>query len=94
MCFQDGMVDEEVGDDPKAMQFAKMDVPEIYMATNDEELIKKLEQVGMHAVDAIGTKKKPNNFSRRDISQQEHTNKIRAKQSEALADGTPFAFEL
>lgn len=45
------MVDEDVGDDPKAMQFAKMDVPEVYMATNDEELIMKLEQVGTHAFD-------------------------------------------
>lgn len=27
------------------MQFAKMDVPEEYMATNDEELVLKLEQV-------------------------------------------------
>lgn len=43
--FQDGGCDEEVGDDPKAMQFAKMDVPEEYMATNDEELVLKLEQV-------------------------------------------------
>lgn len=40
------MCDEEVGDDPKAMQFAKMDVPEEYMATNDEELVLKMEQVG------------------------------------------------
>lgn len=45
--FQDGMGDEEDGDDPKAMQFAKMDVPEVYMATNDEELVLKLEQVGV-----------------------------------------------
>ena len=27
------------------MQFAKMDVPEEYMATNDEELVLKMEQV-------------------------------------------------
>lgn len=27
------------------MQFAKMDVPEEYMADNDEELLAKLEQV-------------------------------------------------
>lgn len=40
------MGDEEDGDDPKAMQFAKMDVPEVYMTTNDEELVMKLEQVG------------------------------------------------
>lgn len=39
------MGDEEDTDDPKAMQFAKMDVPEAYMATNDEELVMKLEQV-------------------------------------------------
>lgn len=45
MYFQDGFGDEEDGDDPKAMQFAKMDVPEEYMATNDEELVMKMEQV-------------------------------------------------
>jgi len=39
------MGDEDDADDPKAMQFAKMDVPEAYMATNDEELVLKLEQV-------------------------------------------------
>lgn len=39
------MGDEEDTDDPKAMQFAKMDVPEAYMATNDEELVMKMEQV-------------------------------------------------
>lgn len=39
------MRDEEDTDDPKAMQFAKMDVPEAYMATNDEELVTKMEQV-------------------------------------------------
>ena len=45
VSFQDGVCDEEVGDDPKAMQFAKMDVPEEYMATNDEELVLKMDQV-------------------------------------------------
>lgn len=44
-CLKDGYGDEEDGDDPKAMQFAKMDVPEEYMATNDEELVLKMEQV-------------------------------------------------
>lgn len=39
------MGDEEDTDDPKAMQFAKMDVPEAYMTTNDEELVMKMEQV-------------------------------------------------
>lgn len=39
------MGDEEDTDEPKAMQFAKMDVPEAYMATNDEELVLKMEQV-------------------------------------------------
>lgn len=29
------------------MQFAKMDVPEEYMATNDEELVLKMEQVSV-----------------------------------------------
>ncbi|CAM9151716.1 unnamed protein product, partial [Ectocarpus sp. 13 AM-2016] len=42
--LKDGYGDEEEGDDPKAMQFAKMDVPEEYMATNDEELVLKMEQ--------------------------------------------------
>ncbi|CAN0525206.1 unnamed protein product, partial [Ectocarpus sp. 12 AP-2014] len=41
--LKDGYGDEEDGDDPKAMQFAKMDVPEEYMATNDEELVLKME---------------------------------------------------
>lgn len=44
-CLKDGYGDEEDGDDPKAMQFAKMDVPQEYMATNDEELVLKMEQV-------------------------------------------------
>lgn len=44
-CLKDGYGDEDDGDDPKAMQFAKMDVPEEYMATNDEELVLKMEQV-------------------------------------------------
>ncbi len=39
------MGDEDDADDPKAMQFAKMDVPEVYMTNNDEELVLKLEQV-------------------------------------------------
>lgn len=39
------MGEEEDNDEPKAMQFAKMDVPEEYMATNDEELVAKIDQV-------------------------------------------------
>lgn len=52
MCFvwlQGGIGDEEDvdGGEAKAMQFAKMDVPEEYMADNDEELLAKLEQVSL-----------------------------------------------
>ncbi|CAM9447883.1 unnamed protein product, partial [Hapterophycus canaliculatus] len=42
--LKDGFGDEEDGDDPKAMQFAKMDVPEEYMAMNDAELVVKMDQ--------------------------------------------------
>ena len=38
------MVDEEDGDIAKVMQFAKMDIPEEYMNTNDEELVVKMEE--------------------------------------------------
>lgn len=49
------MGDEEDTDDPKAMQFAKMDVPEAYMATNDEELVMKMEQVRSTQKNTIGS---------------------------------------
>lgn len=39
------MGEEEDGDEPKAMEFAKIDVPEEYMTNNDEELLAKMEQV-------------------------------------------------
>lgn len=56
------MGDEDDADDPKAMQFAKMDVPEAYMATNDEELVLKLEQVcGLCTTDQPNTERDKTN---------------------------------
>ncbi|CAM9243379.1 unnamed protein product [Ascophyllum nodosum] len=39
-----GIGEEEKAGDPKIMQFAKMDVPEKYMTTKDEELVINMEQ--------------------------------------------------
>lgn len=45
-CEEDHVGEDEDGDEPKALQFAKMDVPPEYMLGKDEELILSMEEVG------------------------------------------------